>query len=107
MLGQAGSVATLMASCPCEQVFDSGLLGEGVLHLVHWAQQRLLQPHAVLVGAANHPNCVHTRSPFDFFATVWGDTAAELNHAGPTCTEARTVPQPVVDWLGREAGGPE
>ena len=35
----------------CAQVFDSGLLGEGVLHLVHWARQRLLQSHAVLVRA--------------------------------------------------------
>ncbi len=35
------------------QVFDSGLIGEGVLHSVAWAKARLLQPDAVLVG----PRC--------------------------------------------------
>ena len=33
----------------CLQVFDSGLIGEGVLHSVAWAKARLLQPDAVLV----------------------------------------------------------
>jgi hypothetical protein len=34
------------------QVFDSGLIGEGVLHLLAWAQARLLTPDAVLVRPA-------------------------------------------------------
>ena len=32
------------------QVFDSGLIGEGVLHLLAWAHAKLLTPDAILVG---------------------------------------------------------
>ena len=31
------------------QVFDAGLIGEGVLHLLHWAKARLALPSASLV----------------------------------------------------------
>ncbi|KAK9863045.1 hypothetical protein WJX84_000363 [Apatococcus fuscideae] len=34
------------------EVFDSGLIGEGVLHSVAWAKARLLQPDALLVPSA-------------------------------------------------------
>ena len=34
------------------QVFDSGLIGEGILHLLAWAHAKLLTPDAILVG--NH-----------------------------------------------------
>lgn len=34
------------------QVFDSGLLGEGVLHMLAAAKQKLLQQDATLVPAA-------------------------------------------------------
>lgn len=34
----------------CTQVFDSGLIGEGVLHLLAWAQARLLTPDCTLVS---------------------------------------------------------
>ena len=35
--------------CPGLQVFDSGLIGEGALHAVAAARQKLLQPDALLV----------------------------------------------------------
>ena len=31
------------------QVFDNGLIGEGVLHLLHWAVRKLLHSEAILV----------------------------------------------------------
>lgn len=34
------------------QVFDSGLLGEGVLHLLAWTRARLAAPDATLVRVA-------------------------------------------------------
>lgn len=50
------------------QVFDSGLIGEGVLHLMAWAQARLLTPDYTLVspshlgppdaGNDHHDNCI-------------------------------------------------
>ncbi|KAK9863942.1 hypothetical protein WJX84_003683 [Apatococcus fuscideae] len=39
------------------EVFDSGLIGEGVLHSVAWAKARLLQPDAVLVPSAASVFC--------------------------------------------------
>ena len=38
--------------CMTLQVFDSGLLGEGVLHMLAAAKQKLLQTDASLVPAA-------------------------------------------------------
>ena len=35
------------------QVFDSGLIGEGVLHLIAWAKARLLTDDATLVGVSS------------------------------------------------------
>lgn len=32
------------------QVFDSGLIGEGILHLLAWTHAKLLTPDAILVG---------------------------------------------------------
>ena len=34
------------------QVFDSGLLGEGVLHMLAWTRARLAAPDATLVRVA-------------------------------------------------------
>ena len=34
----------------CGQVFDSGLIGEGILHLLAWARAKLLTPDATLVS---------------------------------------------------------
>lgn len=31
-------------------MFDSGLIGEGILHVASWARQRLLQPDAIMVS---------------------------------------------------------
>jgi len=39
----------VLSSYPWAQVFDSGLIGEGVLHAVAAAQANLLQPDATLV----------------------------------------------------------
>jgi len=33
------------------QVFDSGLIGEGVLHMLAWAKAKLLTEDAVLVSS--------------------------------------------------------
>lgn len=35
------------------QVFDSGLIGEGVLHMLAWAKQKLLTEDAVLVSSSD------------------------------------------------------
>lgn len=34
----------------CTQVFDSGLIGEGVLHMLLWAKEKLLTEDVVLVS---------------------------------------------------------
>lgn len=41
------------------QVFDSGLIGEGVLHMVAWAKTKLLTEGAVLVSHVHQLSC-HT-----------------------------------------------
>ncbi|QDZ17548.1 S-adenosyl-L-methionine-dependent methyltransferase [Chloropicon primus] len=40
------------------EVFDSGLIGEGALHLVASARQKLLQPNAVLIPSSARVFCV-------------------------------------------------
>ena len=45
----APRVRSVLSSHPWAQVFDSGLIGEGVLHAVAAAQANLLQPDATLV----------------------------------------------------------
>lgn len=38
------------------ELFDSGLLGEGALHVCAHAARHLLQPHAVMVPSARGPS---------------------------------------------------
>jgi protein arginine N-methyltransferase 7 len=40
------------------EVFDSGLIGEGALHLVAAARQKLLHPNAVLIPSAGRVYCI-------------------------------------------------
>ena len=42
------------------QVFDSGLIGEGVLHMVAWAKMKLMTEDAVLVS---HKHQLSSHSP--------------------------------------------
>ena len=49
---KANDTGTSMSLCVAMQVFDSGLIGEGVLHMLAAAKQKLLTKDAVLVPAA-------------------------------------------------------
>ena len=46
------------------QVFDSGLMGEGVLHLLAWAHARLLTPDCTLVSSQWRPCCAFAQQHF-------------------------------------------
>ena len=46
------------------QVFDSGLIGEGVLHLLAWAHARLLTPDCTLVSSQWEPCCAFAQQHF-------------------------------------------
>ena len=49
---KAKGTGTSMSLCVTMQVFDSGLIGEGVLHMLAAAKQKLLTKDAILVPAA-------------------------------------------------------
>lgn len=53
---QAYSVQPVKCGTPLCQVFDSGLIGEGVLHMLQHGWQHLLQPDAILVEPS--PACL-------------------------------------------------
>lgn len=48
--GDSTFISELDDGVLCMQVFDSGLIGEGILHLLAWAHAKLLTPDAILVG---------------------------------------------------------
>ena len=51
----------------CVQVFDSGLIGEGVLHMLLWAKEKLLTDDVVLVSPKEeHHNTEESRPPLRY-----------------------------------------
>lgn len=62
------------------QVFDSGLIGEGVLHMLAAAKQKLLTKDAVLVPAAATVFCQPLQMRIGQASTVSSPFAAPLQH---------------------------